>query len=586
MQYTEEQKAEARKLYIQGNKAPEISKSLGIGLRTLYSWVKKEDWGQVIDGEDTTYRIRRRINLLLERENKTALELKELNDLVRHLERLELMKAKIRNMDRRADEGGAASGSSSKRGRKKAKNDFSNIDEKELMEKFKEGLFDYQWYCWEHRKERTRNILKSRQIGMTWYFAREAFADALLSGDNQVFLSASRAQSDIFREYIRLFAMEWFGIELTGKDKIELITPHGVATLYFLSTNSATAQGYHGHVYVDEYFWIPNFKKLKKVATAMGSQKKWRKTYFSTPSAKSHEAYPMWSGDEFNERRKTKNQAIIEFPDTETLRKKGVRCADHQWRRVITLEDAEKGGCDLFDIEELKIEYSEDEFQQLFMCKFIDDTGSVFKFSQLEKCLDDISEYKDFKPDQPRPFGNRPVWIGYDPSRVRDGACIVVLAAPNKINGKFRVLEKITMHNIAWQHQAEVIRELTEKYNVEYIGIDTTGPGSGVHEMVQRFYPAAEGIYYTTEKKTKLVLKAQQVIGDDRLRWDGAWSDIAAGFMQIQRGTSGGQQIIYFANRSDTTGHADAAWAIMHALIHEDLVPHNEDDVKIAFSAA
>jgi uncharacterized protein YjcR len=30
--------------------------------------------------------------------------------------------------------------------------------------------------------ERIRNILKSRQIGATWYFAREAFIDALTTG--------------------------------------------------------------------------------------------------------------------------------------------------------------------------------------------------------------------------------------------------------------------------------------------------------------------------------------------------------------------------------------------------------------------
>jgi hypothetical protein len=32
-----------------------------------------------------------------------------------------------------------------------------------------------------------RNILKSRQVGLTYYFAGEAFMDAVLTGDNQVF---------------------------------------------------------------------------------------------------------------------------------------------------------------------------------------------------------------------------------------------------------------------------------------------------------------------------------------------------------------------------------------------------------------
>ncbi len=529
---------------------------------------------------------------MAERESKTELEIHELDHLIENLIKLETIQAKLvaETANRHQDTDGAAaadSGTSRKKKHKPRKNDFSGIDVEDLMEKFKDGLFDYQLDCWEHRQERTRNILKSRQVGMTFYFAREAFTDALLTGDNQIFLSASRAQSDVFREYIKCFAMEWFGVELTGKDKIELITPHGTATLYFLSTNSATAQSYHGHVYIDEYFWIPKFSTLKKVATAMASQKKWRKTYFSTPSAKSHEAYPMWSGDEFNERMKRGNKPIIIFPSRDELRKNGVRCADLQWRKIITIEDAEAGGCDLFNIEELKLEYSEDEFRQLFQAFFIDDTMSVFRFSQLEKCLADPLAWKFFNPENSPPYPG-PVWIGYDPSRTRDGACIVVLAAPLKTGGKFYVMEKIMLRNVAWQFQAAVIKELYDKYGsqVEHIGIDCTGPGSGVLELVQRFYPAAEGIFYTPDKKTKLVLKAQQVIGDGRIEWNVEWSDIAAGFMMIHRSVNGSGQISYVADRSDLSGHADAAWAIMHALIHEDLIlPNDDEDCTFALGA-
>ena len=52
------------------------------------------------------------------------------------------------------------------------------------------------------KKARVRNILKSRQIGATFYFAREALIDALITGRNQVFMSASRAQAYQFKMYI------------------------------------------------------------------------------------------------------------------------------------------------------------------------------------------------------------------------------------------------------------------------------------------------------------------------------------------------------------------------------------------------
>ena len=53
------------------------------------------------------------------------------------------------------------------------------------------------------------------------------------------------------------------------------------------------------------------------------------------------------------------------------------------------------------------------------------------------------------------------------------------------------------------------IRKLTEKYNVEYIGIDATGLGLGVYQLVRSFFPAARGIRYTPEMKTAMVLKAK-----------------------------------------------------------------------------
>ncbi len=44
-----------------------------------------------------------------------------------------------------------------------------------------------------------------------------------------------------------------------------MVLPNG-ATLYFLGTNARTAQSYHGNLYLDEYFWIPKFQELRKVA--------------------------------------------------------------------------------------------------------------------------------------------------------------------------------------------------------------------------------------------------------------------------------------------------------------------------------
>jgi uncharacterized protein YjcR len=49
-------------------------------------------------------------------------------------------------------------------------------------------MFEYQRHWWDAGiKHRIRNLLKSRQIGATYYFAREALIDALTTGRNQFF---------------------------------------------------------------------------------------------------------------------------------------------------------------------------------------------------------------------------------------------------------------------------------------------------------------------------------------------------------------------------------------------------------------
>ncbi|EPR1976829.1 terminase large subunit domain-containing protein, partial [Yersinia enterocolitica] len=180
------------------------------------------------------------------------------------------------------------------------KNLFSESAIEKLESIFHENIFDYQrnWFD-AGLQHRIRNILKSRQIGATFFFAREALLDAITTGRNQIFLSASKAQAHVFKSYIIDFA-RMVDVDLKGDP---MVLPNG-ARLFFLGTNVRTAQSYTGNLYLDEYFWIPKFQELRKVASGMSLHKKWRTTYFSTPSSLAHSAYPFWSGELFNKGRR------------------------------------------------------------------------------------------------------------------------------------------------------------------------------------------------------------------------------------------------------------------------------------------
>jgi len=208
------------------------------------------------------------------------------------------------------------------------------------------------------------------------------------------------------------------------------------------------------------------------------------------------------------------------------------------------------------------------------MCQFIDDTASAFSLNTLMQCMvDAMEQWTDWKPFSPRPIGGRSVWIGYDPSRTRDGAAIVVLVPPSVPGGKFRVVEKIVLQNMPFDKQAEVIRKLKEeKYSVQHMAIDVTGIGYGVYDLVKSFYPGVKKISYSPEVKSRLVMKAQSVINNGRLEFDAGDKDIAGAFLSIRKTvTPSGNGVTYQAVRSEETGHGDVAWAIMHALDHEPL---------------
>lgn len=555
--------------YWSGLKISRIAEMLGIPASTVAAWKARDEWDKSTPLERMEGATEARYIQLVMMAKKGNGEFAEMDALLRGMERMSRIR-KHEETGKEADLNPKINNRNAGPKKQPVRNAITDEQKAKLIAAFETDLFEYQkkWYR-AGEKERIRNILKSRQIGATFYFAREAFIRALKTGHNQIFLSASKNQANIFKSYIQNFAMQHAEVELTGE---KIILPNA-AELVFLGTNSRTAQGYHGDVYIDEYFWIPKYQEMKKLASAMASQAQYRQTYFSTPSSLMHQAYPFWSGSLFNKGRKKADHIKLDISHKALAA--GRSCEDGQWRQIVTLLDALDGGCNLFDLERLRLEYSPEEFEQLFMCLFIDDGESVFPLSMMQSCMvDSWDVWDDYKPYAIRPLADRQVWIGYDPNNMGgDSAALVVLAPPVVPGGKFRVIEKHQLRNkLDYEAQAAEIKKITQRYWVTYIGIDVTGAGQGVYQIVKQFFPSVEGHSYSVEYKTQLVLKALNVIGNGRLEYDAGWTDYAASFMAIKKTmTASGRQMTYAAGRAEDTSHADLAWATMNALVHEPL---------------
>jgi uncharacterized protein YjcR len=598
--YAPELKQFCKELYVKGLTIADITKQTVVPERTLYQWRDAGDWDNFCPPDSVEVALARRICRLSEKETKTKLELDELARLIEifggmsiKLATAEKIKAEGRGIDKglpRDAVPGAVTHDGEPRPRrekksKTIKNDISGISP-EMLDTIRERTFYRYQKLWYERKNdpltrRIRFILKSRQIGATYYFAFEALDDAIRTGDNQVFLSASRDQAEVFKAYIIAFAKNEFEVELKGTGFILLSNG---AELRFLSTNSTTAQSYHGHLYIDEVFWIPNFDKTNKIASGIAAHKKWRKTYFSTPSAQGHQAYKLWTGDKYTSTLPEKKRVPFDV-SRDALNKTGALFADGIWRHIVTVEDAEQQGCDLFDIAQLRLEYSKDEFDNLFLCKFIDDSQSVFSLNMLLNCLVENEQWDDYDPHHSRPFGNRPVALGYDPSRSEKGddAQLSVLSIPLTPTEPFRLLRRRSCRGRNFDFQANRIKEDVDLHNVQFIGLDVNGLGVGIVEHVEKFFPRVTAIHYSQEAKNRLIVKALDLINTGRFKLLKRDDAVISSFLMIKQSVSNGNgSITYTTDRSAESGHGDSAWSVINAFSYEPLAG-NREGAKVTF---
>jgi transposase len=72
-----------------------------------------------------------------------------------------------------------------------------------------------------------------------------------------------------------------------------------------------------------------------------------------------------------------------------------------------------------------------------------------------------------------------------------DDAALVVVALPKTAKAPFRVLEKLRLRG-GFETQADAIFKAMQKYRVVDVGIDTTGVGAAVFQLVVKRFPTLE----------------------------------------------------------------------------------------------
>lgn len=614
MAYSDEIIEQARILYDLGAPAEEIRRELDLAnRRVVYQWAKRFKWDQSIDTRSLMVKTAKRLNWLLEKDpaEKSDADRKEslhLGDLLLKLEKAAAFDRGESPGSKRGRKPGQKNGTGKRRSSRK-KNDVTHLTA-DVLQDFENRYFYEHQKVWLRAGEdpetfRRRFILKSRQVGATLTFAWEAFKRAITHGHDQIFISSTKRQAEVFKAYIATLATlmhneEWAKIlgldgevevELTG-NPTKLITEHGTVEIHYLSPNSF-ANSQSGDVYFDEVFYTRNFARMEAVAKPMATLKQYRQTYFGAPTAISHDAYEKWSGKHFTKHHKDVEIDVLRHEELYH----GRLDPDGFWRCVCTLDSAIEMGWDKADKDQLLLDTPDPkQFANIYNCEFIDDSFSVFSLSQLLDCgVDPLSWFPEFDADNTeRPAGDALISVGYDPAGDGDNAAISVTTWPQSFEEKFRLYEKQKYRGMPASIQAGRMVDVCRRFNVGYMDIDKSGPGLYVPGEVELALQAAEldsprmvAKQYSVQSKAVMVQKALNVISQKRFEYDEDDTTLPLAFMSIRQGTTPkSNEITYYSTRDSETGHGDEAWSTMHAFMCEPLNPRRDGSgSSVAFSS-
>lgn len=501
MAYSQEIKNKAKSLATKGIPLSEISKDMGISERTLYNWCKNISADAIEEQIQT-----------LSKRKPTEANTRKIAMLVNSL-------GKIKNM------------------RKKKKPRPSVIFNAEVY-KIKERMLtdEYGLYGYQKRfiqdESRFRIWLKSRQIGATYGCAGECLADAM-GGLDQLILSASEEQALKWTNEINIHATK-LGITLGGSQN-KILTPAGT-TIHIFANNFRTIQGFSGSIWLDEFAWYTNPKRIwetfgPSITSVKAGETKARATILSTP----------FEQNSLFEKILKDEQKYYMFS-----------------RHITTIHDAIADGLDV-DVTILKDLFDNDSWMMMYECQFVDDESALLNVSLIKSCVDSNLKIEATAQEALR--------AGYDIGRKID---LSVLIAFSLRNGLFVMSHYDTFKKASFDAQRNALDDFLGTHQNAMLKIDATGIGADLAEgMHKKYKKRAIEVFFTAQSKERMALNLKKAMEDGRLRIP---NDplLIADLHAIKR-KAGARGFLYDANR-DEHGHADRFWATALALFHEDFI--------------
>ncbi len=501
-----------------GYAASELAKSYGVNAATIARWRKK---GAEEGGAMTIRNLKAQIAALSKGKSSDS-KAKQIAMLTASLSRLQGTKAKEQKVKNKKKPIALMNGA------------YENL--KEIALKSGE-LFDYQ-KDFLNDASQFRIVLKSRQIGFSYVSSLDALLGAV-AGRNQLFLSASEEQARILMNYSQMWAKK-LGVSFAKDSEYEKSLDNG-ATIRVMAHNFRTVQGFTGDIWMDEFAWYPNQKRIWHAFVPSIGAVAGRLTILSTPFEE-NSFFAELFGDELK---------FYMFS-----------------RHRVDIYRAMAGGLK-FDLETMRALFDADTWASAYECQFVDDESALLGIELIKSCV------SDFTPTLPPK--NIPVFSGYDVGRTKDRS--VHMGVYDAGEGIKRLCLYDVIAKASFEAQEKLLTDFLRLNLLACLKIDKTGIGMPVAERLKsRFTSRVSGVYFTASVKEALALNLKKHFEDKSISIP---NDplLIADLHAIKR-KAGQKSFLYDSDRNEH-GHADRFWALALALSYFEKVRERRNKAYI-----
>lgn len=432
-----------------------------------------------------------------------------------------------------------------------------------------EPIINFHLYqkAWINDQSRFKIGMFARQSGKTFSTCGEIVDDCLKAeiegrrvrwvilsrGERQAKEAMDEAIKPMSKAYYHIynqlkgrpdFGQDEFKSEAGASYKTQEAVFPGGSRITALPANPDTARGFSANVFLDEFAFHHDSRKIWRALYPVISKPGLRLRITSTPNGKQNKFYDLWT-----------SKASI-------------------WsKHEVDIYTAVAQGLDR-NIDELKEGAEDDDlWQQEYLLHFLDDAGAWLAF-------DLIVGAEDYEAGRPENYRGGLCYIGNDIGVRKDlwVAWVVEMVGDVRWTREVSVLQKATFA----QQDAELDR-LMEKYKVVRLAMDQTGMGEKPVEDAKRRYGAnrVDGVIFSSPRRLDIATAGKGIFQDRQIRLPAGDNSLRADLHKPKKimGPTGAPRIVVEDHNGD---HADRFWACSLALA-ASMGGHAEYDYQPAY---